>query len=102
MNEIEENLCFRNNLEMVEYYEKTKDNGKLFFVASKIDNLCMKIYYDMQIDDGEGEAVICITEEILPVGTCISWGHVNGGYECERIRNDTAFCQRCLYIMEEE
>lgn len=61
-----------------------------------------------------GEEAICINEVVLPVGTCMSCGYVNAVHECERchswfnsdedgsVRDDIAFCQNCLDIMEEE
>lgn len=196
LNKIEENLRFRNDLEMTVHYGETGDSGELFSVKSKIDDICLKFYYDMQIDDSEGaessldfscdneefsasieycngaveyddesglympitedeiggtdstfdeimdlinreltnyielaesediaeclfcaecgEEAICINEEVLPVGTCMSCGYVNAVYECERchswfnsdedgrVMDEIAFCQNCLDIMEEE
>lgn len=61
-----------------------------------------------------GEEAICINEEILPVGTCMSCGYVNAVHECERchswfnsdeegsVIDEIAFCQNCLDILEEE
>lgn len=196
LNEIEENLRFRNDLEMTVHYGGMGDGGELFSVKSKIDDICLNFSYVMQIDDSEGadsslkiscdyeefnafieycngaveyddesglympitedeiedidnavdeildlirreltsymdiveqedvadcltcyecgEEAICINEEILPVGTCMSCGYVNAVYECERchswfnsdeegsVIDEIAFCQNCLDILEEE
>ena len=193
---MEENLRFRNDLEIMVHYSETENNGKLFSVKSKIDDVCLNFSYDMQIDDSEGadssldiscdngkfctsvgycngaveydeesglympitedeiddvgytvdeildlisrelpnymenaepediagclnccecgEEAICINEEILPIGTCMSCGYVNAVYECEmchswfnsdedgRVMDDITFCQNCLDRMEEE
>lgn len=196
INEIEENLRFRNDLEMTVHYGKEGNGGKLFSVKSNIDDMCLDFSYDMQIDDSEGadssldfscadkefsvsigycngaveyddesglympitedeigdigdavdeimdlinseltnymeicesediaesvlcydcgEEAVCINEDLLPVGTCMSCGYINSVYKCEhcllwfnsdeegRVFDDIAFCQNCLDMYEEE
>ena len=54
INKIEENLRFRNDLEMTVNYGKEGNGGNLFSVKSNIDDMCLDFSYDMQIDDSEG------------------------------------------------
>ncbi len=196
INEIEEKLRFRNDLEMTVYYGDEEDSGKLFSIKSNIDDICLDFSYDMDIDDSEGaeslldfscgdkefgasigyrngaveyddesglympiiedeiedidnvvdeimnlinielanymeifesediaesvlcyacgEETICINEDLLPVGTCMSCGYINSVYECEcchlwfnsdeegRVFDDSVFCKNCLDMYEKE
>ncbi len=61
-----------------------------------------------------GEYSICINEDLLPTGTCLSCGYVNHLEYCERCgelfngeteglyKYDVALCQNCLDAMEAE
>lgn len=80
MREVIENLRFRNDLEIMVHYSETEDNGELFSVKSKIDDVCLKFSYDMQIDDSEGADssldISCDNEKF-----CTSVGYCNGAVE---------------------
>lgn len=51
---IEENLRFRNDIEIEEKYEASESNGKFVSVKSRIGEQCITLTYDMVIDDCEG------------------------------------------------
>lgn len=80
LNAMEENLRFRNDLEIMVHYSETEGNGELFSVKSKIDDVCLNFFYDMQIDDSEGAGssldISCDNEEF-----CTSVRYCNGAVE---------------------
>lgn len=61
-----------------------------------------------------GDDAICINEDVLPLGTCMNCGHVNGIHQCEKCKawfdndedgmceDDVAICQKCLDDLEYE
>lgn len=59
---IEENLRFRNDLDVYSYaYSGVGICGSLISISSKIDGTCMDFTYDMIIDDSEGaDSQLCI------------------------------------------
>lgn len=60
-----------------------------------------------------GEDAICINEDILPIGTCMNCGYVNGIHKCEKCMgwfnsdeedydDEIAICQNCIDTLDEE
>lgn len=60
-----------------------------------------------------GEDAICINEDILPIGTCMNCGYVNGIHKCEKCmgwvnsdeedyNDEIAICQNCIDTLDEE